>query len=70
MVRKEPGISQRPPQCWSGPALNLHCLELGGTKCPFYHVPGAQFAGRALDILTNISLVQGLQRVYQGTKDG
>jgi hypothetical protein len=70
MVRKAPGIWQGPPQCCSGPALNLHCLELSGTKCPFYHLPGARFADRALDILTNISLVQGLQRVYQGTKDG
>jgi hypothetical protein len=42
----------------------------GVRKCPFYHLPGARFAGRALDTLTNICLVQRLQRVYQGTKDG
>jgi hypothetical protein len=63
-------LDQALRECCSGPALNLHCQELGNTKCPFYHLPCARFTGKALDILTNLLLVQGHLMVYQVIQDG
>jgi hypothetical protein len=70
MVGPELGIGPGPPGVLFRPSTEPPLLGVREHKVTFLYPLGATITSRVLDILTNLSLVQGLLREYQSTQDG